>query len=76
MPTVISVIVEFLKLVALEIVAIARRRDSDRKLTAKRKKEEAAHRKLVEEAQDVYQNSLIQLKKKSKIPENPYDSQG
>jgi uncharacterized membrane protein YcjF (UPF0283 family) len=73
MPTIgVTIIAEFLKLVADEIVSLVRWRKSQRQLAAAKKKAAAKLEREKAEAFDVYCRALASLKKSSKIPENPY----
>ena len=73
MPTVFgTIIANFMRLVADELVSLVKRRKSQRQLEAAKKKSAAKLEREKAEAFVVYCRALASIKKGSKIPENPY----
>jgi len=63
---------EFIREVFAELRAAIKRRRSKRALESQKKAEKESLKKRVEQDRQVYEECLKDLKKGSKIPENPY----
>jgi uncharacterized protein involved in exopolysaccharide biosynthesis len=68
----VGFIVEFLRSVFAELRDALKRRRSKRALASQKKAEAESLKKRVERDRQIYEECLDDLKKKSKIPENPY----
>jgi high-affinity K+ transport system ATPase subunit B len=71
-PIAAGFIIEFFRTVFSELAAALKRRRAKRALDSQKKAEKESNAKEAAEQRAVYQECLKDLKKGSKIPENPY----